>query len=118
MRQHLPGVVERVPCQCQFKGNHGYAHPLLHMGVARPADPEAAGRSLEELLDALGRTEARLSRLQKERDQLRRVAADRLSLLPGGRFEAIDGAWWVEDEEGIPVVRFSPRPGAEPRGEE
>jgi len=109
IRQRLPGVTQSVPCACSFEGEHRYPHPLLHLGGVEPTAPPPPAL-LEDQVAALGRLEARLRRLEEERDLLRRHVADRLMQLPGRRLVAPEGAWWVEEHDGMPVVRFEAHP--------
>ncbi|MCK6508151.1 hypothetical protein L6R53_33095, partial [Myxococcota bacterium] len=105
IRQRIPHVAQSVPCTCKFEGEHRYPHPLVHLGGAE-LQPEPPPALLEDRVAALGRLEARLRRLESERDGLRRHVADRLARLPGGRLVAPEGTWTVEDVDGLPVVRF------------
>lgn len=110
IRQRVPRVAQAVRCDCRFEGEHRYPNPLLHLGGSE-IPTEAPPVLLEDQLAALGRLEARLRRLETERDGLRRYAAERLGRLPEGRLRLREGVWSVEEVEGIPTVRFEPAGG-------
>ena len=93
-----------VRCRCVFDQPDSYPHPLLHAhGVTVEAAPSAEP-PIEEVLDALVRTEARLAALETERDDLRARVLARLAALPGGRLALGGATWAVESVEGIPVL--------------
>jgi hypothetical protein len=70
-----------------------------------PAEaPRAADPPLEELFDAVARTEARIAALDAELQTLRKEAIARLARLPGGRFRVGESTWRLEAGEGIPAL--------------
>ncbi|MFH1464722.1 MAG: CRISPR-associated primase-polymerase type A1 [Pseudomonadota bacterium] len=104
IRRRLSGVVQAVDCRCTFDAPESYPQPLLHL-AGQPAEaPRAAEPPLEELLDALLRTEARIGALEAELRGQRAEAVARLSRLPGGRFTVGETTWRVEAAEGIPAL--------------
>ena len=104
VRRRLGRLAGGSSCRCAFDVPDSYPNPMLHAhGVAAALAP-AAEPPLEELLDALVRTEARMAQLERERDELRGRVLARVAALPGGR-AVVDGATWsVESVEGIPVL--------------
>jgi hypothetical protein len=104
VRKRLPGVAQRVPCDCRFATRSSYEHPLLHAeGVAAEA-PTPVQPPIEQQLRALASLDARLGALQAEHDALRRHVVDRLVALPEGAL-VVDGLRWsARRVEGLPVL--------------
>lgn len=110
IRRRLSEVADRVGCACPFDAPDTYPTPLLHArGV--PATAPAPPPDLEEVLERLGRLERRAREIEAELAALRTTAADGLRRAPGGRFRSAAGTWWVEDVEGMPIVRYTPDAG-------
>jgi hypothetical protein len=106
IRRRLAAVADRVGCDCPFDAPGTYPHPLLHaQGLS--AQPAAPSPDLDELLERLGRLDARAQAIASELGALRESAAASLRAAPGGRHRTEAGEWWVEDVEGIPIVRFT-----------
>lgn len=110
LRRRLSAVAGRVGCDCPFDAPDTYPNPLLHArGV--PAEAPALPPNLDELLETLGRLEERSRRVEAELSSLRAEAAGALRRV--GRYRAVGGEWWVEEPEGIPIIRFVADPVAE-----
>lgn len=105
VRQRLAAVADRVGCDCVFDVRPGgYAHPLLHLETAPPAAPPRAG--LDELLDAYGRLLERRRVLDEELAAARAELAGALARVPDRRWRRPGGEWVLEDDGGMPVVRW------------
>ncbi len=105
VRRRLGRLVAGAACRCAFEVPDSYPHPLLHaQGVSLQAPP-AAAPPVEDLIDALLRTEARLAALEGERDELRGRVLARVAALPGGRLVLGDATWRADAVEGIPVLQ-------------
>jgi hypothetical protein len=111
MRRRLPTVADRVGCDCPLEDPSTYPNPLLHARHV-PAAAATAPPDLDELLDRLGRLEARARAVADELRALRSAAVAALAAAPGGRHRTEAGEWSVEEAEGVPWVRFSPAAGA------
>jgi hypothetical protein len=110
IRQRLPELAKRLPCDCTFPSEGSYANPTLHArGLPATAAP-ADDRPLPELIDALVALERRLAQVQAERDATRRGLTVRLAREPGGAFVHEGQRWEVQDLEGIPALRAVPGP--------
>jgi hypothetical protein len=112
IRKRLPADVEMVPCDCRFAVPGAYDTPTLHAEGVAAAPLTPAAPPIEHQLRALGSVEARLAALQSERDALRRHVVDRLAALPAAGFVVDGERWWVQDDEGMPVLRRAPAGGA------
>jgi hypothetical protein len=107
IRRRLAEVADRVGCDCPFDAPETYPHPLLHAkGLA--AAPPPPPPDLDELVERLGRLEARARAIESDLGELRARTAAGLQAAPGGRHRTEAGEWWVEDVEGLPIVRFTP----------
>ncbi|MES2644195.1 MAG: CRISPR-associated primase-polymerase type A1 [Myxococcota bacterium] len=105
VRQRLHDVATRVGCDCVLPVRPGqYAHPLLHTDLEAARKP--AARSLEETLEALARAQDRLRQVQEELGRLRAEAVEGLGRVPGGRWAVSGGEWVLEDDEGVPSLRW------------
>lgn len=105
IRQRLPDLAARFPCECPAAVGPGqYAHPLLHGELEAARAP--ATRSLDETLEALARAQDRLRQVQDEVARIRATATEALQRVPGRRWAAGGGEWVLKDDEGIPVLRW------------
>lgn len=107
LRRRLAELADGLECRCPTDVAETYPSPNL---LARhlPAQPPAPPPDLDELLDRLGRLEERARLVDAELRALRTQAAAGLAHAPGGRHRTESGTWWVEDVEGLPIVRHEP----------
>lgn len=109
VRRRLKDIAGRIRCECAFDEPHSYPNPLLHArhiaGTGRE-EKTRVPRNLESLLAAMNRLEERRRRCEEELQGVRAQVARRLSDLPGGQYRTDEGTWILEDEEGMPAVRF------------
>lgn len=110
IRRRLPRLCDRVGCDCVFPEEPGqYPNPLRHLDDPLPDRRPPPG--LEDLLARYVRQRDRLARLEEETDGMRRRLVAALDRVPGRRWAVEGGTWSVEDEQGLPVLRFHPTDG-------
>jgi len=112
LRRRLPALTKRVPCECSFAKVSGrYPHPLRHLESApAPVEDDTPG-TLDELLEAWARGLERRRRFEEELNKLRSRVVDALRHAPDGRWSVNGGVWCLEDDEGMPVLRWTPEGG-------
>jgi hypothetical protein len=107
VRQRVPEIAARVGCACALAPGPGeYPNPLLHASGA-PTQP-TADRSLDAACEAFGRLLDRQRLVEEEVGAMRRALVARLTSVPGRRWRTQGGEWVLDDEEGLPVLRWVP----------
>ena len=107
IRQRLPRHGALPACRCSFPEVPGkYPNPLRHLEGALPDAPTAP--TLDELLGRYTRQLERARRLDEELATLRGALVRSLQAIPGGRWPVDGGEWRLEDDEGLPVLRWVP----------
>ena len=103
----MPAVVARVGCACPLTPGPGeYPNPLLHAADApKQATPD---RSLDTACEAYGRLLDRQRTVEDEVAAMRRALVARLAAVPGRRWRTQGGEWFLEDDAGMPVLRWVP----------
>ena len=124
IRQRIPDVTSLVGCHCAFPVSPDrYPTPLLHLDEARARGEldrprqgrDEPGEAPAPLPEDVARTYAHLlersRRVADELAAIRGAFVDALERLPDRTLPAADGAWALEQEEGLPAIVWKPAAG-------
>lgn len=121
IRKRVPATVEQARCPCDVDTEGAlYPTPLLHLRTAPAPDPDAAlpgdpaGRSPADLARVLGDLEWRQEQIERQIGQIRETLLEWLTQNATSRIDLEEGAYLVEEKEGVRSLRWAPGGNDEP----